>query len=114
MGVSRQPHPAVQAARAEDAQPGPYLDLALASLARYGPLADDLRATTGLDVELQTADIKQVDITLSLGSSAETVTVTAEGVDVPSISLPPVSGAQVKRLGESQGLSWVNGRVTRT
>jgi glycine oxidase len=42
---------------AEDAQPGPFLDLALASLARYGPLAADLRATTGLDVELQTAGL---------------------------------------------------------
>lgn len=43
-----------------------------------------------------------------------TLTVIAEGVDVPPAELPPISGADVKRQGESQGLSWVNGRVIRT
>ncbi|HWP28151.1 MAG TPA: glycine oxidase ThiO [Chloroflexota bacterium] len=39
---------------AEDARPGPFLDLALASLARYPALATELRATTGIDIELLT------------------------------------------------------------
>ena len=43
-----------------------------------------------------------------------TVTVTAEGVDLPAITVPPIPGATAERLGESQGFSWVNGRVTRT
>lgn len=41
------------------------------------------------------------------------VTVTAEGMDVPPITLPEIQGAEVQRLGESQGFSWINGRVTR-
>ncbi len=43
-----------------------------------------------------------------------TVTVTAAGLDLPKVSLPPIRGARVERLGESQGFSWINGRVTRT
>ena len=43
-----------------------------------------------------------------------TLTVLAEGVDIPPIILPPIPGAQVDRLGTSQGFSWVNGRVIRT
>src|SRR5437763_10576184 len=39
--------------------------------------AQGFKTAERTNVELQTADIKQVDITLSLGSSAETVTVTA-------------------------------------
>jgi len=42
---------------AENAQPGPALDLALASLDRYAPLAEALRAESGIDVELQTAGL---------------------------------------------------------
>jgi glycine oxidase len=45
---------------AEDAGPGPFLDLALASLARFGPLAEDLRATTGVDIELLTPGLLRV------------------------------------------------------
>src|SRR6185312_1401873 len=43
-----------------------------------------------------------------------TLTVTAEGVDIPPVKVPPIAGVTVERLGESQGFSWVNGRVTRT
>ncbi len=43
-----------------------------------------------------------------------TFVVLAEGVDVPPVTLPEITGAQVERLGESQGFSWVNGRVIRT
>ena len=42
---------------AEGAAPGPFLDLALASLSRFGPLAEALRAATGIDVELLTAGL---------------------------------------------------------
>lgn len=52
---------------------------------------------------------------IALGETATlTVTATAEGLDVPAIWLGPIPGAQVDRLGSSQGFSWVNGRVTRT
>jgi glycine oxidase len=39
---------------AEGAAPGPFLDLALASLSRFPSLADELRGATGIDVELLT------------------------------------------------------------
>ncbi|HLH26972.1 MAG TPA: glycine oxidase ThiO [Chloroflexota bacterium] len=42
---------------AEGAAPGPFLDLALASLRRFAPLADELRGATGIDVELLTAGL---------------------------------------------------------
>ncbi|HZS02238.1 MAG TPA: FAD-dependent oxidoreductase [Chloroflexota bacterium] len=42
---------------AEGAAPGPFLDLALASLSRFGALAAELRDATGIDVELITAGL---------------------------------------------------------
>jgi glycine oxidase len=45
---------------AEDAGPGPFLDLALASLQRYAALAADLRASTGIDIELLTPGLLRV------------------------------------------------------
>jgi glycine oxidase len=45
---------------AEDAHPGPFLDLALASLARYAPLAAELREATGVDIELLTPGLLRV------------------------------------------------------
>jgi glycine oxidase len=42
---------------AEDGRPGAFLDLALASLALYPALVEELRAATGVDVELQTAGL---------------------------------------------------------
>ncbi|HZS02302.1 MAG TPA: glycine oxidase ThiO [Chloroflexota bacterium] len=42
---------------AEDAQPGPFLDFAVASLGRYAALAEALRAESGIDIELQTAGL---------------------------------------------------------
>jgi glycine oxidase len=39
---------------AEGAAPGSFLDLALASLSRFAPLAEELRGATGIDVELLT------------------------------------------------------------
>jgi glycine oxidase len=42
---------------AEGAAPGPFLDLALASLSRFGPLAEELRDATGIDVELLTTGL---------------------------------------------------------
>jgi len=52
---------------------------------------------------------------IAVGEAATlTLTVTAEGVDVPAVTLPPIAGVTVERLGESQGFSWINGRVTRT
>ncbi len=42
---------------AEGAAPGPFLDLALASLSRFGALAAELREATGIDVELITAGL---------------------------------------------------------
>ncbi|HKW51365.1 MAG TPA: BatD family protein, partial [Candidatus Eisenbacteria bacterium] len=52
---------------------------------------------------------------IAVGEAATlTLTVTAEGVDMPPVTLPPIAGVTVERLGESQGFSWINGRVTRT
>jgi len=52
---------------------------------------------------------------VAVGESATlTLTVVAEGVEVPGVSLPAIDGVAVQRLGESQGFSWINGRVTRT
>src|SRR5687767_4119528 len=45
---------------AEDAGPGPFLDLALASLQRYASLAPELRASTGIDIELLTPGLLRV------------------------------------------------------
>ena len=59
------------------------------------------------------AELDQNEITVS-DAATLTVTVTVEGMDVPSFQLPPIPGAQVERLGESQGFSWVNGRVTKS
>jgi glycine oxidase len=42
---------------AEDARPGPFLDLALASLGLYGGLVEELRERTGIDVELLRAGL---------------------------------------------------------
>lgn len=52
---------------------------------------------------------------ISLGETATlTVTVTAQGVEVPSIDAPTVKGVEVFRQGTSQGFSWINGIVTQT
>lgn len=59
------------------------------------------------------AELDQHEITLS-DAATLTVTVTAEGMNVPSFQLPAIQGAQVERLGESQGFSWVNGTVTKS
>jgi hypothetical protein len=61
-----------------------------------------------IEAELDRNEIAIADV------ATLTVTVTAEGVDLPSVALPPIPGATAERLGESQGFSWVNGRVTRT
>ena len=66
--------------------------------------ANDLRIESELDRSA-----------IALGGSATLrVTVTAEGVAIPEIPTPKPAGASVNRLGESQGFSWINGRVTRT
>lgn len=52
---------------------------------------------------------------MGLGQTAMlTYTVLAEGVDIPPVPTPAITGARVERLGTSQGFSWVNGRVIRT
>lgn len=52
---------------------------------------------------------------MGLGQTAMlTYTVLAEGVDLPPVPTPAITGGRVERLGTSQGFSWVNGRVIRT
>src|SRR5690348_15870584 len=59
------------------------------------------------------AELDQNEITVS-DAATLIVTVTVEGMDVRACQLPRIAGAQVERLGESQGFSWVNGRVTKS
>ena len=84
--------------------------LALAVLALLILGATTAIAASPLGIE---AELDQSVISLS-DTATLTVTVTAEGMDVPSFQLPAIAGAQVERLGESQGFSWVNGRVTKS
>jgi len=66
------------------------------------------------------ADTIRVEAELSprevaMGEDAQlTVTVTAEGVSLPPISLPAIEGVRVTRLGESRGLSFSMGQVTHS
>jgi len=48
---------------AEGITPGPFLDLLLASLARYPTLADTLREETGIDIELCTEGLLRLALT---------------------------------------------------
>ncbi len=81
--------------------------LTLGSVAAFVPAA---RSANLLEVRAE-LDRREMGI----GETALlTLTIIAEGVDVPPVDLPPIAGADVKRQGESQGLSWVNGRVIRT
>ena len=73
-----------------------------------GPAGADSAGRLDIQAEL---DRRQI----AVGEAATlTLTVTAEGVDIPPVTLPPIAGVTVERLGESQGFSWINGRVTRT
>jgi hypothetical protein len=52
---------------------------------------------------------------VALGEEAElTVVVRAEGLDMPRLALGPVRGLRAVRSGDSQSLSWVNGRLSRS
>jgi len=82
--------------------------LLAAVLLVLGPGAAEPAGRLDIQAEL---DRRQI----AVGEAATlTLTVTAEGVDVPPVTLPPIAGVTVERAGESQGFSWINGRVTRT
>jgi hypothetical protein len=42
------------------------------------------------------------------------ITVTAEGLGIPSLNPPVIPGIDVTPAGESQGFSWINGQVSRS
>jgi oxygen tolerance protein BatD len=72
------------------------------------PATPDAAARLDVQAEL---DRRQI----AVGETATlTVTVTAEGVEVPAVLPPAIPKLQMDRLGASQGFSWINGRVTRT
>jgi oxygen tolerance protein BatD len=82
--------------------------IAAASLLALAPRAAESAGRLDIQAEL---DRRQI----AVGEAATlTVTVTAEGVDIPPVTLPPIAGVTVERLGQSEGFSWINGRVTRT
>jgi glycine oxidase len=80
---------------AEDSGPGPFLDLALASLSRHGPLAAELRATTGIDVELLTPGLLRLAL-----DDAEAADLQAALAWQRDLGLPVrwLDGAEVREL----------------
>jgi hypothetical protein len=59
------------------------------------------------------AELDRTDI--ALGEEATlTVTVTADGLALPAVNLPPIAGVEITRAGESQGMSFVNGHISRS
>ena len=76
----------------------------------FGALAP--QAATAADLSIQSELDRSV---IPVGGVATLrVTVTAEGVAVPVVPAPRIHGSSVDRLGQSEGFSWINGRVTRT
>jgi glycine oxidase len=80
---------------AEGSAPGPFLDLALASLARFATLADELRGATGIDVELLTPGLLR--LALEDAEAAECRASLAWQRDL-GLALRWLDGAEVRAL----------------
>lgn len=93
---------------------GRFAALLIIALSFAAPLLAALgaRPAAAADLQIQGELDRQV---IPIGGAATLrVTVTAEGVAIPVVPPPIVHGASVDRLGQSEGFSWINGRVTRT
>ena len=84
--------------------------LALALVVAIGLVPAAARAGGHLTVEAE-LDREQVLV----GQTATlAITVTANGVDIPSLNPPAIPGLEVVPAGESQGFSWINGQISRS
>jgi hypothetical protein len=83
---------------------GPVLALAWLAMAPASAAAQKLQVQASLD-----------RTEIALGEEAMlSVTVTADGLSLPPVDVPAIQGVELTRAGESQGMSFVNGRITRS